>query len=325
MENMENMDYLLCPPSEDFHGTCGKRALYSDARVFSHALLGSLRKGDDQPLLLPQARDFWTEHSDRAGVDSLLPALGVSEDLRRFLGRWSAKGAADVYVRAAVRISENLQRLAAAHAKKSWHGGPDFFGEEHLLKQLAAHLRAREVSEDEVYSQTYALQVADYTLPHQPLGRALDSGAVELPEENASAGDGVPLDLPLPEANLAEDNDEDANNADLAELAAEPGDGDSALPNGFIVSVAQGARMRRLHFAGGCHLVSCEHYKVYEDFGQTCPEAHQVTARCRMCFPAEAAAARAAEQAEEDSLSESSMLSSLPEEDGVLGAEPDSS
>ena len=36
-------DYLLCLPNEDFTGTCGKRARYADAQVFSRALLSSLR------------------------------------------------------------------------------------------------------------------------------------------------------------------------------------------------------------------------------------------------------------------------------------------
>ena len=33
------------------------------------------------------------------------------------MGRWAAQGSEDVYVRTAVRVTENLQRYAAAHAR----------------------------------------------------------------------------------------------------------------------------------------------------------------------------------------------------------------
>ena len=58
-------------------------------------------------------------------------------------------------------------------------------------------------------------------------------------------------------------------------------------PMGFIVSVSQGGRMRRLHFAGGCSRVPGQHYKVWEDHGQKTPESHSFTARCWWCVPAE--------------------------------------
>ena len=100
-------DYLLCLPTEDLGGTIRKRARYADAQCFSKALLSSLRApGEVGALLLPQAVSFWSERSDRAGVDSWLAAVGVGGDHRRFLGRWAAGGAQDVYVRTALRICE---------------------------------------------------------------------------------------------------------------------------------------------------------------------------------------------------------------------------
>ena len=113
---------------------------------------------------------FWSEHSDRAGVDSWLAALGVDGSLRAFVGRWSRQGAEDLYVRTAVRITENLQRLAAAHARASLQGGPDFFGEEHLFDGLRAHLLAQQVAAVEIEAQIRRLKVANFELAPTPLG-----------------------------------------------------------------------------------------------------------------------------------------------------------
>ena len=113
-------------------GTCGRRARYSDAAGFSRSLLAAFRTPSGEPLLLPEALSCWTEHSDRCGVDSWLAALGVASDLRSFVGRWAIKTATVTYVRTAVRVTENPQRLAARHARSTWQRGPDFFGEEHV-------------------------------------------------------------------------------------------------------------------------------------------------------------------------------------------------
>ena len=73
-------DYFLCLPNEDLSGVVKKRARYSDASGFSKSLFASLPRsvaqgeGEEgqERLLLPEALDFWTEHSDRAGLDSWL-------------------------------------------------------------------------------------------------------------------------------------------------------------------------------------------------------------------------------------------------------------
>ena len=84
---------------------------------------------------------FWTEHSDRAGLDSWAAALGTSETERNFLGRWKAKGSTDAYVRTALRVVENLQLLVVQKAQESLQGGPDYFGEEHLFSRFQAWLQ----------------------------------------------------------------------------------------------------------------------------------------------------------------------------------------
>ena len=124
------MDFLLVLPNEDLSGCIRKRARYSDAQNFSKSLLTAIVAESGEKLLLPETASFWTEHSDRAGMDSWLGALGVGPEHRCFLGRWAIQGSQDTYIRTALRIVENLQRLAARHARAVWKGGADHFGEE---------------------------------------------------------------------------------------------------------------------------------------------------------------------------------------------------
>ena len=81
----------------------------------------------------------------RVGIlkSSWAGALGVHESERSFLGRWTPKGSADAYVRTALRVVENVQILVAQHARDSLNGGPDYFGEEHLLAKCRSFLVAR--------------------------------------------------------------------------------------------------------------------------------------------------------------------------------------
>ena len=80
------------------------------------------------------------------------------------MGRWAARGSADVYVRTAARVIENLQTAAAVHAQESYNYGPDFFGEEHSLEELLTWLRCKGTSEILVTDQIEALSCADYSL-----------------------------------------------------------------------------------------------------------------------------------------------------------------
>ena len=104
------------------------RALYSDSAAFSQSLRAILADAEGKALLPRGAGAFFTEHSDRAGLDSRAAALGVGASERAFLGRWRLGGSTDTYVRTALRVVENVQRLAVSRAQQSLSAGPDFFG-----------------------------------------------------------------------------------------------------------------------------------------------------------------------------------------------------
>ena len=139
-------DYLLPLPNPDFSGGLRHRAVYSDAVGFSRKLLGMLPDVGDNasPLLASdEAIGFWSEHSDRCGLDSWCAALNFRPSQRNFLGRWGAKGSSDKYVRTALRIIETLQGVAARAARAIHRGGPDYSGEEQTLYGLKVMLREK--------------------------------------------------------------------------------------------------------------------------------------------------------------------------------------
>ena len=312
------LDYFLCLPNRDFSGTCGKKARYTDAQGFSSALLSSLRTTDGAPLLLPAAVSFWSEHSDRAGLDSWLASLSVGEDMRRFVGRWAVKGSEDSYVRTAARICENCQRLAAHHARAQWQNGPDFFGEEGLLEQLEFHLVERAgAGIQEVADQLARLRAGNYALTPELLGSLGDKGVLQL-ETETSAGDGDPLEgalqpvLPGPEA--AGDADQDLEKADLRKILETHAVVGGAPPTGFLVSVTRGGLCRRLHYAGFCFRVPGEHIRNFEDWGETEPADHVYNLRCKDCFPIAASKEVEVEASDADGSSSDSGPSSAEEE-----------
>ena len=68
-----------------------RRAVYSDCVGFSRQLMSSLLTQDGEALLHQASITFWTEHSDRAGIDSWLAAIGVTAADRSFLGAGARK------------------------------------------------------------------------------------------------------------------------------------------------------------------------------------------------------------------------------------------
>ena len=71
-------DYLLPLASENLDGCFQRRAEYTGAIGYSRALLGTLAVSGlpASALVCPEAERFWTEHSDRTGLDSWHACLG---------------------------------------------------------------------------------------------------------------------------------------------------------------------------------------------------------------------------------------------------------
>ena len=102
-----------------------------------------------RPLLLADSACYGTEHLDRSGLDTWSASAGVPRWKRDFLGRRSAQGSSDKYVRTAWRIIGAIQVKVARLARVSLSSGPDYFGEEEsqqtlsgLASFLSAHVSA---------------------------------------------------------------------------------------------------------------------------------------------------------------------------------------
>ena len=90
-----------------------------------------------------------------------------------------------------------------------------------------------------------------------------------------------------------------------------------APTTGFILSLTDHGRMRRLHHLGACWRKPGEHYAHWLHFGAILPGPELYDARCRTCFPAEAARAPVARlpedvRSEDESDTSSESSSSAP-------------
>ena len=88
----------------------------------------------------------------------------MAEPKRSFLGRWASRGSADVYIRTACRVVEKLQQLVIQKAQLYLEGGPDYFGEEHVLKDYEQHLLAACLGEEDATSAKERLTVCNFAL-----------------------------------------------------------------------------------------------------------------------------------------------------------------
>ena len=211
-----------------------------------------------------------------------------------------------------MRVVENMQLLSARHARASFEGGPDFFGEEHLLLQLETFLTGR-VPAARLAAQLARLKVADYALLPTPLGRLDKSGAVEFDlDDEPAAGDGQPVGDPIePEAPAEELPTLQIEAAVLDQQHAK--DLDLATPVGFVTAITKSGRtpagFRRLHLVGACWRVPGVHYKTFLRHGSREPAEYELDARCSDCFPRDAIAPAAPDESCSDSSSSSTSPS----------------
>ena len=242
-----------------------------------------------------------------------LAAIGIGADLRGFLGRWAAQGSADSYARVAVRTVENLQRTAAKLAREIWAGGPDYFGEEHTLMELDEFMLKGGTTAEQAENQRWRLTSANFQLdielnagaPKQtvPSPQAEDDHNDNHIDEDKTPAEATGVATPT-EVWSSEDEQEKIvlQSADLEEDSAGPADlalcralreeaCEAAPTSGFIVSITDKGRMRRLHFLGACGRRPGEHYRDWRHYGECPPRADEVDARCRVCFPPNTAAA----------------------------------
>ena len=103
--------------------------------------------------------------STATGV-ALIPGAQLGFDQSQGIpGPVGGHGSADSYVRTAVRtalqVTENLQVAATTHARLAFNGGPNFFGEDEILKAFEQHLLEQGLGEAHAKEATERLRTAD--------------------------------------------------------------------------------------------------------------------------------------------------------------------
>ena len=226
-------DYFLPLPNTDGSAAIHSMATYARTLALSKQFLKLLRKPawgghtwqlSASPLIEAEAAlCFWTEHTERNWLVSVLASLGVPRDKRDYVGRWHIVTASDEYVRTARHVVLSLQEeaLRGVCLDERWdllNGG---------LEDLPSFLQERGCGERLVQIQSQALQLRSclrVCLGPQHV-RPNSASAAEAPEMVA-----VDARAPMP--------------AVLQARAEE-------LPPFYIAIVGKG-RLRRLHRKGGC-------------------------------------------------------------------------
>ena len=246
-------DYLLPRGSRDLTGVAKQMARYEDASGAGAAVLRDLDKADmSGKLLLPEFATFWTEHSERNLLSSVLVFMDVEKSKRDLVGRWKPEGS-DVYMRTYNVVVSKLQHQCAVALTRATRF--EDLGEEEVVKDLEAWLVITKG-----YSHENAAEMADSfrkNINGFPVSVRTMIGAP------AISGFGDP-DAEFPNS---ESEDDDIN---------------PPQQDGFVI-VYEGSKAR-LHKNAGCWHVRLRKLNKTE-FHQVMPEASAFHTICKLCWP----------------------------------------
>lgn len=313
--------YLLPMCDAGFTGPIQKKAEYNDAASMGRQMLRELRRPigghgsweelDEVRLLHELGPLFWTEHSDRHFLPTVMACLGYSKPDRDYMGRWgvdSAKQSDDYMVAArkfvTSRQSEVCSQLSGVVAE---------YDEFDVLDDYRKHLEDKGVGKVEAGEWAKRLQVGDA----QTFGLDQDWPALECRSEDHAAGDGSLFgeddggELLVPEAAVERSGALGSEAVKAGKLARCPSE------TAYWYSVSSKKGFRRLHRLGGCWMdprQDCSTAVGLDDL-----EGVSVDARCLLCWPEKPRAM------EEGSGPESTESSSTEEEPGPSGRQEEHS
>ena len=218
-------DYFLPRPRKDWAGVQRVMASYPETVVLSKSLWRSLRRpmmmesnwqlSHDFLLDTGDAVSFWTEHSERNWLVSVLTFLETPRDQRDFVGRWSVPSSSDDYVRTARLLVMKLQERAV----RGLLAPENHELRESGIDELLLFLERRGFSSEELDIQKEKLKLALPDVAREELQ------PVAVVEEEEAAGPPAPVQ-----------------------------EGDDSLSDDppFFIAVVGKNRLRRLHRRGGC-------------------------------------------------------------------------
>ncbi len=253
-------DYFLVVPGRD--GKCKPRELpYAEYAGRMRALIGSIPI-DGYGAAGAHVSTYWQPHSWRAFLPSAMTAVGAPPTSLGWLAAWRAKEG-DVYVRTQ-RERTRLAQITVARILRAHLGGEDPVGEHGILRGMLEHLASRGVTTDDI-------RLIELGLRQYPGGAVSEILWPRLREEADEA-----KDEPRPP-----EREERAVQGDSDEEAAEV-----TWPEGYVVSISRGRRLRRLHKLGLCYRRPGVHYRRFEELGAELPSSEQYDDFCRDCWRA---------------------------------------
>ena len=187
-------DYFLPLPNADESGVRHVMADYAAVVSLSKRLLTMLQVPSwngsawvsGGPLLQQRASlSFWTKHSERNWLASILAALGVPREKRDYVGRWRVISASDEYIRTAqflvISLQEEALRGLAQDERWNLRNGS--------LDDLSLFLVDRGVSQDDAQKEVRALQLPTQWHRLSSLAVASDLATIPAPAEPSDEGD----------------------------------------------------------------------------------------------------------------------------------------
>jgi hypothetical protein len=246
-------DYLLPCGSRDCGSVVKKMARYEDASGAGVAVLRDLRyPNSDHKLLESETVEFWTEHSERNLLPSILVFLKADRAHCNMVGRWRPEGS-ELYMRTYNTVVAQLQKQCALAMKQ-----PDryeSFGEEDILQELGDWLRKRKgLPSDKV---DHIMDVTRQRMNRLPFSVASSPVSSVQPT--------IPVDV---HCDVSSDSDSEG----LA-VTSKPG---------FLI-IFDGSK-GRLHKSSGCW--HARYRKANKStWHDVMPDSHEYHSICKLCWP----------------------------------------
>ena len=285
--NLLDRDFGLPCPSRDMDGFTKRIAGYSIASRCSQALFGDLMmeyEGGVIPVLAEGVGLVWTEHSERATMRTWAEAAGISEPIRKQMGRW-VPATDQVYERTG-RTNVLQAQCDIATFVKEQMGKKDPFDESLVFAAIAERMAEDGYPQGAIDHQIDKLRM---------FGREDEAKRPRLRENTEmivtedTSDDGWELVRAK-----AGDSGKERSQPDVESVASEDGEvplGDASaavrLPTHgtYVLSVIGRSCRKTLHRVGECHRIPGIHYRQFEVVGDEPPHVSQFHQSCSICFP----------------------------------------
>ena len=273
-------DFFLACPNVALSGLVRRMAKYGMASQMSQALFRELRiefEDAEINLLEPGVGTVWTEHSERATLRTWASAAGVTEEIRRQLGRW-APTTDQVYERTVRANILGAQIMIALFVKRNL-GRRDVLDESLVFGCVAEKMERLDYPEGVIQIQMEKLR--SFGGERLPKKVKLTSRKELLEESDEDSDEYLNLRKAQDEGHFGELKDISSDDEEAEEVKPK----DLVSRGTFVLSIIGRCKRKTLHRVGECHRVPGVHYADFEVVGNDPPAADRFHQSCKRCFP----------------------------------------